>query len=76
MPCQALSFGPFDGPWYHLPQMETEYLTKNELMAYLKVSRTIIEKLMRQGLPRIKLDRRVLFRREDVDRFLEKRLVK
>jgi excisionase family DNA binding protein len=56
--------------------METEYLTKNELMAYLKVSRTIIEKLMRQGLPRIKLDRRVLFRREDVDRFLVKRLVK
>jgi len=56
--------------------METEYLTKKEVMAYLKVSRTIVEKLMRQGLPHIKLDRRVLFRKHDIDAFLEKRLVK
>jgi len=56
--------------------METPYLTKKELMAYLKVSRTIIEKLMRQGLPHIKLDRRVLFRREDVDKWLESKIVK
>ena len=56
--------------------METEYLTKTEVLAYLKVSRTIVEKLMRQGLPHIKLDRRVLFRKKDIDAFLEKRLVK
>jgi excisionase family DNA binding protein len=56
--------------------METEYLTKKELLAYLKVSRTIVEKLMRQGLPHIKLDRRVLFRRSDVDAFLESRQVR
>jgi excisionase family DNA binding protein len=56
--------------------MESEYLTKKELLAYLKVSRTIIEKLMRQGLPHIKLDRRVLFRKADVDKFMESKLVR
>jgi excisionase family DNA binding protein len=56
--------------------METEYLTKKEVLAYMKVSRTIIEKLMRQGLPHIKLDRRVLFRKKDVDAFLEKKIIK
>jgi excisionase family DNA binding protein len=56
--------------------MESVYLTKKELLAYLKVSRTIVEKLMRQGLPHIKLDRRVLFRREDVDAFMAKKIVK
>jgi excisionase family DNA binding protein len=56
--------------------MESEYLTKKELLAYLKVSRTIIEQLMRQGLPHIKLDRRVLFRKADVDKFMESKLVR
>lgn len=60
---------------YHSDLMETEYLTKKEVLAYLKVSRTIIEKLMRQGLPHIKLDRRVLFRKKDVDAFLEKKII-
>ncbi len=56
--------------------METEYLTKKELEAYLKVSRTLIAKFMKEGLPHIKLDRRVLFRKRDVDRFMESKLVK
>jgi excisionase family DNA binding protein len=56
--------------------METEYLTKKEVLAYLKVSRTIIEKLMHQGLPYIKLDRRVLFRKRDIDKWLESKLIK
>ena len=60
---------------YHVSLMDTEYLTKKELMAYLKVSRTIVEKLMRQGLLHIKLDRRVLFRKKDVDAFLEKKII-
>jgi hypothetical protein len=49
--CQAISFDLLGGPFYHIGSMESEYLTKKELLAYLKVSRTIIEKLMRQGLP-------------------------
>jgi excisionase family DNA binding protein len=56
--------------------METPYLTKKELGEYLKVSRWIVERLMREGLPHITLGRRVLFRKKDIDAFLEKRLVK
>ena len=56
--------------------MVTEYLTKKDLMAYLKISRTTVDRLMKEGLPHIKLDRRVLFRKEDVDAFLERFLVK
>lgn len=56
--------------------MVTEYLTKKDLMAYLKISRTTTDRLMKDGLPHIKLDRRVLFRKEDVDAFLERFLVR
>lgn len=56
--------------------MVTEYLTKKDLMVYLKISRTTVDRLMKEGLPHIKLDRRVLFRKEDVDSFLERYLVK
>ena len=56
--------------------MVNEYLTKKDLMAYLKISRTTADRLMKEGLPHIKLDRRVLFRKEDVDSFLERYLVK
>jgi hypothetical protein len=47
-----------------------------ELMARLKVSRTIIDKFMRQGLPYIKLERRVLFKCKDVDLFLESKTIR
>lgn len=56
--------------------MSIEYLTKKELMDYLKISRTTVDGLMRQGLPFIKLKRRVLFRREDVDSFLESKIMR
>jgi excisionase family DNA binding protein len=57
--------------------MSADYLTKKELMAYLKISRTTVDRLMQQGLPYIKLERRVLFKCEDVDAFLEtKKIVK
>jgi len=55
--------------------METPYLTKKELGEYLKVSRWIVERLMRDGLPHITLGRRVLFRKKDVDAFLEKKII-
>jgi excisionase family DNA binding protein len=46
-------------------------------MAYLKISRTTVDRLMQQGLPYRKLERRVLFKCEDVDTFLEtKKIVK
>jgi len=52
--------------------MTIEYLTKKEVLALLKVSRSILEDLMRQGLPHIKFKNKVLFRRKDVDNFLQK----
>ncbi len=76
MPVKRILLTPSLGRCYHPGSMESVYLTKKELLAYLKVSRTIVEKLMRQGLPHIKLDRRVLFRREDVDAFMAKKIVK
>jgi excisionase family DNA binding protein len=52
-------------------------MTKAELMAYLRVSRGTVDKLMKSHeLPFIKLEKKVLFRKKDVDAFLEKRLVK
>ncbi len=61
---------------YYLPSVENQYLTKSDVLAYLKISRFILEKLMRQGLPHIKLDRRVLFRKDQIDAFLESRVVR
>jgi excisionase family DNA binding protein len=57
-------------------QMVVEYLTKQEVAEYMKVSLATLERLMRQGLPHIKLSRRVLFRKADVDRWLESKIVR
>jgi excisionase family DNA binding protein len=56
--------------------MEARYLTKKELGAYLKVSRTIIEKCMREGMPYNRFGRRVLFRQDLVDAWLEARMIR
>lgn len=57
--------------------MKRELITKAELIDYLRISKRTLDKLMKTGdLPYIKLSRRVLFKREDVDAFLEtKRIV-
>ncbi len=56
--------------------MSAEYFSKKDLMAYLKISKGTVENLMKQGLPHVKLERRVLFRREDIDAFLESKIVR
>jgi excisionase family DNA binding protein len=73
--CQGL-FQPSRIPCYHLSAVSTEYLSKKELEAYLKISKGTVERLMKQGLPHIKLDRRVLFKKSDIDRWLETKRVK
>ena len=62
---------------YDSARMKRELMTKAELMDYLRISKRTLDKLMKTGnLPYIKLARRVLFKREDVDAFLEtKRIV-
>jgi len=56
--------------------MNVEYFSKKDLMAYLKISKGTIERLMKQGLPHVKLERRVLFRKADVDKWLESKIVR
>lgn len=62
---------PFDMPVF------PEFLTKDDLIRILKISRPTINRLMKQkAFPFIKLERRVLFRKADIDRFLESKTVK
>jgi len=57
------------------PQMNAEYLTKQEAAEYMRVSVPTLDRLMLQGLPHIKLARRVLFRKKDIDAFLAKKVI-
>jgi excisionase family DNA binding protein len=52
-------------------------LTREELLEYLKISRGTLAKLMKQkAFPYFKLERKVLFRKVDIDRWLESKIVK
>lgn len=55
--------------------MPGEYMTKAECQEYLRISKSSLEKLVKEGLPRIKLDRKVIFRKADVDRWLERKVI-
>lgn len=47
------------------------------MMEYLRISRGMLDRIMkRRDLPFIKLGKKVLFRKQDIDRFLESKLVK
>jgi excisionase family DNA binding protein len=53
------------------------FLTKKEVMEYLRISQGTLYKLMkRRAFPYIKLERKVLFKKADIDRFLESKIVK
>jgi excisionase family DNA binding protein len=57
--------------------MEEELLTKEEVQKYLKISQSTLNLMMkRKEIPYVKLQRRVLFRKKDIDKFLESKLVK
>ena len=56
---------------YHYRPMEKEYLSKRELQEYLRISRGTVDKLMKQDLPFFKVGAKVLFRRRDVDKWIE-----
>ena len=54
-----------------------ELLTRNEVMDYLKISHGTLHKLMKQKeLPYIKLEKKVLFRKSDIDKFLNSKTIK
>lgn len=51
-------------------------LTRKELMDYLKIKQGTLRKLMlRNEFPYFKLERRVLFRKDDIDKWLESKQV-
>lgn len=54
--------------------MPGEYMTKTECQEYLRIGKSSLEKLVKAGLPRIKLCRKVIFRKKDVDTWLEKKV--
>lgn len=54
--------------------MDKEYLTKKDLMAYLKISLPTVNRLMVDGIPHMKLRGKVLFRLDLVDRWLEAKM--
>jgi excisionase family DNA binding protein len=52
-------------------------LTRKDVMEYLRISHGTLDKLMKTGdLPFIKLERKLLFRKKDVDAWLETKRVK
>jgi len=57
-----------------------EYMRKSELQEYLRISKSSVEKLMREGMPFIKLEAgrsaRVIFRKRDIDQWLESKVQK
>ena len=54
-----------------------ELLTREQVMQYLQISHGTLNKLMRmKAFPYIKLERKVLFKKKDIDEFLESKIVK
>jgi len=52
-------------------------LTKKEVLEYLRISnRTLYLLMKRRAFPYFKLERKVLFRKTEIDRWLESKLVK
>ena len=54
--------------------VQDEYLTKRDLQELLKISRGMVDRLMRE-IPYIKLGKKVLFRKSVIDEYLEKKTV-
>lgn len=56
---------------------EDAVMTKAEAIEYMRISVATIDRLMKsRTLPFIKVGKKVLFRKSDIDKFLERRLVK
>jgi excisionase family DNA binding protein len=54
---------------------EDRLLTKKEAQEYLRISRTTLERKIMKEIPYIKLGKRVLFRKSDIEKYLETKKV-
>ena len=55
--------------------MDSSILTKKELSNYIKCSVGMIDNLMKEDLPYIKLGRNVKFKKEDIDDYLTSKTI-
>ncbi len=55
--------------------MIDDYMTVKQAMEYLKISRQTLLKLRTRDLPYVKIGKKVLFRKSDIDAFMERHLV-
>jgi excisionase family DNA binding protein len=54
-----------------------ELMSRAEVMEYLKISHQTLYKLMKlNAFPYIKMERKVLFRKSDIDAYLEAHMVR
>lgn len=51
--------------------MENKLLSKRDVTTYLDVSLGMVDKLMKEDLPYIKLGRSVKFRKGDIDMYIQ-----
>jgi len=52
-------------------------LTKKEALEYLRISHDTLQRLMKKrAFPFIKFEKKVLFRKTDIDKWLESKIVK
>ncbi len=55
--------------------MDNSIFTKKELSNYMKCSIGMIDNLMKENLPYIKLGRNVKFKKEDIDDYLTSKTI-
>lgn len=59
------------------PMPDRDLMTKAETTEYLRISRGMMDRLMkRRDIPFAKIGKKVLFRKADVDKWLESKIVK
>jgi excisionase family DNA binding protein len=54
-----------------MPDKIEKMLTKQELCEWLQVSLPTVDRLMKQGMPHLKIGKAVRFEQEDVKKWLE-----
>ena len=53
------------------------FMTRQELQEYLRISRASVFKLLKANeIPVIRIGRKLLFRKDDIDRWLDSKVVK
>jgi excisionase family DNA binding protein len=55
--------------------MDERYLTSTEAREYLRIGKNTLLKFRRLGLPFVKVSRKVVYRKSDIDAFMESHLV-